>query len=420
MKKWWFVVIVMVSVFGFSVGAYAGCHNCEKCQDGYVDCSLVSGQGVDDPQCGTFDYDSDRTTNFNPSEWCDVSVSNPLDTCRVIFDICQCEDVETNFDVGQTIGIRMTLLINGVFAEADDGFYFAEPNWGTNVLETFDSLTAACTATGQKTKSFGTVTYYDNADGSVGNVVTPRDGIGACPVAAANQAVMMCTSQGQGFQIPQSIVTNQESKWWIDMLGMRIDPNILNNNELLSVKIELLNAQSGGICATCESICECIVDIAIVCCPDGFYNYCISFPYVIQQDTEWTTGIGLTYTMFDGTPWMPTITFTDREGVAFTATPTYTKGTVSFSVDELVTSSGWAPAAGPGWLNICLMITSPRAIIFAVSNVSDEPVRQNNMIASPFRSSPPIDALAYYMFILDDMMFGAAVHARQPSGIWAD
>jgi len=381
MKKWLVCAIAVMAVIGFSVGAYAGCHNCEKCKDGYVECTLTSGQGVDDPQCGTFDYDSDRTTSGNPSEWCSVSVRNPLDTCRVIFDICQCEDVETNFDAGQTIGIRMTLLINGVFAEADDGFYFAEANWGTNVLETFDSLEAACTAT-QQYDDFGTVKYYDNADASVAAEVTPRDGIGACPVAAANQAVMMCTAQGQGFQIPQSIVTNQESKWWIDMVGMRIDPNILHNQEQLSVKIELLNAQSGGICATCESICECIVDIAVVCCPVSATTNCIWFPYVMQQDEYWQTGFGLTASSFNGTSWTADVSFTDKTGTTFTDDDLeFTDGTVAISVDAWISGNGWEPAAGPGW--ICI------------------------------ESTESIGGLEYIMFMMEDMLFGAAVNPEE-------
>jgi len=381
MKKWLVIAIAVMAVFGFSIAAYAGCHNCEKCLPGYVECELTSGQGVEDPQCGTFDYDSTRTTSGNPSEWCSDSIRS-IDTCRVIFDICQCEDVEENFDSGQTIGIRMTLMINGVFAEADDGFYFAETPWGTNVLETFDSLDAACTADTQ-TKSFGTTTFYDDADAAVASVVTPRTGIGACPVDAANQAVMMCTDQGQGFTITSDVEINQESKWWIDMLAMRIDPNILHNSELLSVKIELLNAESGGICATCESICECIVDIATVCCPEEEAEAnCIWFPYVMQQDEYWQTGLGLTASSFDGTSWTADISFTDKTGATFTdEDKTFTDGTVAIDVDAWITAKGWEPAAGPGW--ICI------------------------------ESTESIGGLEYIMFMLEDMLFGAAVNPEE-------
>ena len=279
MKKWFVVSIAFLVVCGMSGIVQAGCHNCEKCPDGYLNCDIGAGQG-EEPECDFFDYECRCMAHLNnQGYWCNVSVGcGPLDTCRVIFDICQCEDVEENFDSGQTIGIRMTLMINGVFAEADDGFYFSQTPWGTNVLETFASLDEACAAETQ-TKSFGTTTFYDDADAAVASVVTPRTGMGGpCPVAAANQAVMMCTDQGQGFTITQAVEVNQQSKWWIDTPYFRIDPNILHNQELLSVKIELLNAESGGICATCESICECIVDIAIVCCPLSLYEDCSVLP----------------------------------------------------------------------------------------------------------------------------------------------
>ena len=386
MKKWLVVAIAVMAVFGMSAGAFAGCHNCEKCPDGYLDCDLTEAQG-EEAQCDYFDYENPGrwSSSSYAGDWCQISVDDPgvnddYETCRVLFDICQCDDPAGDFKEGDTISIRMTLLINDQPAPSDGGFYFADDTTTDAIpVQTFENEEDACTYIPGAMANFGNIEYFD----AEGNSATPYDGHD-CEIESPADAVILCSVQNAGYVVTAADVNDNRHWWWIDLPWMRIDPNILHNSEQLGVLIEFINAASGGICEECEVICQCVVDIAIVCCPPSENLGCIYFPYVLQQEAGWITGIGLSNLNFSGADWSPTITFTDKDGGTFDASPTYSEGTVAFSIDQLVTDNDWEPAEGNGWLKIVLSGTNPW-----------------------------IDAFAYYMFTLDDLMFGAAVHAKE-------
>jgi len=375
MKKLFVIAVAMMAVFGFSVGAFAGevCTTC-KCPIGNVPCDPGStGQDGVTPSCPYFDYESRAGYCYTTSSQSGIQES--LRNCKVLFNVCECPDPD-EFSSGATIGIRMTLLVDG--QDGENGAYWTNPDT-TNViiLEEFETEVDACAADTQP-DTFGDVEYFSKD----GTSKTPA-GMGTvdCVIPVANQASVLCSVAGAGYQVDEANVTNKEHIWWIDIPYYRIDPNVLHNNELISVHIELLGDTTGGICSSCDVICECVFDLAYVCCIPGTSSSCIYYPYVLQQETGWTTGIALTNLDFTGASWSPSIVFTDADGTAFTATPTYTKGTVAFSVDGLVTDEGWSPAAGAGWLQVTLL-------------------------------DAMVDGYQYNMSLTNNLMFGAGVLPR--------
>lgn len=345
MKKLLIFALALAAVFTFSQ-AFAVtfdpvCSGCgEKCDLGYIPCTADEYQGSTST-CPAFDYE----TRLN---YCTVAGTNGLPAttpdCRVIFNICNCPDPEQNFQEDDTINIRLTLLVDGSEAQ-----YSA--TWAQTTLENFGSyatLAAACIGTVQD-KSFGTV--YNLFD-YLGVPRTPIAGPGVCHIPLANAATVMMSTTG--YQITAADVAANLSHWWLNIPQFRIDPWVLHNGELISVLIELLSETSGGICGECDVICECEVPLAIVCCPTaGPSTDCIYYPYVLQQEEGWMSGIAVSNLGFvAGGSWTATFIFTDADGVVFTFSKTYTKGTVASNMDDLVAEAGWSPAAGAGWLKV--------------------------------------------------------------------
>jgi len=353
MKKLLVLFTVMVAVFGFSTGAFAApgdevCTNCKGCVVQHLPCTIDSGQDVT-PVCPGFEYDSFPGEPVRDG-YCEYNDS--LLNCKAIFNICNCEDPSI-FDVDETIGIRMTVLVDGVAGQL--GAYWADPDVDVIDMYTYGTEDGEpCDSTLGNFETFGAVTYWQS-NGTTPAV--PYDGTSCDPIPAGNQAVVLYSeTPTTGFTIGQADVDEKRHQWWINVPGMRIDRNVLHNGELISVKIELLAAGTGGICADCDAVCECIIDVAIVCCREPEYSTSMYFPYVLPGVTAWDTGIVVTNLNSHSVPaadMEATFTLTDATGAVFTYTKTdFTSVIWSGWLNSLLPEFDGTPAIGSGWLKV--------------------------------------------------------------------
>ena len=359
MKKLLVLITVMVAVFGFSTGAFAAwgdkiCTDCKGCVVEHIPCTIATGQGVK-PYCDDFEYDD---FPFKPDRdgYCEDYIE---DECPVIFNICNCKDPSI-FDVYAVIGIRMTVLVDGVAGQL--GAYWADPGINKIDMYTYGINDGDPCDTLGNLETFGTIDYWQSDRITH---ATPLNGLQPCdPIKAKNQAVVLFSeTPTTGYLIDGTDVAEKRHQWWIDIPGMRIDRNVLHDGELISVKVELLAAGSGGICADCDAVCECIVDVAVVCCdiiplPERFGMY---FPYVTDGG-DWNTGIVVT-NIGSMLPWAEatvapadmeaTLILTDVNGDQYTYTKDdFTTSNWAFDLGTLLPEFSGTPADGPMWLEV--------------------------------------------------------------------
>jgi hypothetical protein len=255
MKKLLVLLIVALALFGFSAGAFAQlldvCAPCKGCNPVAIAC------GSSQQSCA------------------------PITLCnREIFSICNCLNAGTTFVSGHRIGIRMTILVDGV--PGQNGAYWADPTSAEIHFSMYATQAAACDGTAF-TKTFGPGSFFKTA--ANGTAITtlplpvPRNDSGTCTVLPANQATMIVTDPAYGYVITDADELNKLSRWWMEIPRIRIDSGVLANGAKISIKIETLDQSTGGICADCVATCECTVLVAVYCAPDTTtYNTCM-FPY---------------------------------------------------------------------------------------------------------------------------------------------
>jgi hypothetical protein len=358
MKKFFMVTVALMAVFGFSSGLMAQeiCTNC-KCPDiGHVYCDVESGQGATNT-CNYFDYET-------RNGYCSDSQLGGLEKCRAIFNICDCPNAATYFKEGETIGVRMTILVDG--EPGQNGAYWSQPASANVRFDQFASATAACAAS-TVSDSFGPGKFFkypceDNIEILPAGLTADPD----CTVGVASQATVILTDPSEGYDITTDNQDDKESHWWIDIPVMRIDREEIAKGALISVKIELLNQESGGICSECASVCECIIDVAYVCCEDDIAlpmptNFGMYFPYVVDSGS-WHTGI-VVANIGSMMPWdaadvaaenmEATLILTDENGVKYTYAKTdFTTTNWAFNLGSLLAEFDGTPADGPMWLEV--------------------------------------------------------------------
>lgn len=298
MKKILVLLTLVVGLFGFSTGASAQLIDiCNSCKGG-TDLGNIACQGAQ-ANCDNVVFNYQTRLGYDDG----VPLYDYSSTrYRAIFNICNCETAGTSFVEGHRIGIRLTLLVNGVAGDGK-GAYWADPNSAniqfgmyakpedTCAVGAYLSLGAINDA-GQP-RAFGPGAFY-KADG-----ITPKTPIAdtfCTAVASANQAVTLVTNVDAGYKITSGDVLNKLSRWWIIIPNIRIDPTVLKNGETISVKIETLDQATGGICATCVATCECVIDVAKIC-PQGGSSTCF-FPYFTSttdatSDNPYWNGIAI-------------------------------------------------------------------------------------------------------------------------------
>ena len=350
-KKLLGLLTVMIAVFGFSTGAFAAwgdpiCKTCKGCPVGNIPCDIE--EQTEEHACNDFDYDSFYISPDNRHGYCTTNLA----PCRAIFNICNCEDLSF-FDAGATIGVRMTVLVDGVAGQL--GAYWAE-DAAALAMRTFDGTIPEdpCFDAGVLV-SFGLIDFF-KADKII--TATPLVSSSCDPIPAANQAVVLVSEAGEGYVIDATDVLEKRHKWWIDILPIRIDRNVLHDGELISVKIELLAEGVGGICAECDAVCECVIDVAYVCCTVAAKS--IYFPYVLPGSTSWSTGIVVTNLSSTIAPadMVATFTLTDSTGAKFTYVKSdFTTVVWSTWLNDILAEFDGTPATGAGWLKVSTNFT---------------------------------------------------------------
>ncbi len=365
MKKLLVLVTVMVAILGFSTGAFAAwgdpiCTSCTIAGDKTPDSVCVLGHiplipAANEMRCYDFDYDARYgycTASGNGTGNLDYNV-NP---CKLIFNICNCED-PTDFEAGQTIGIKMTIMVDG--APGENGAYWSAGAVANVAFDAHPSEADACADT-PLDRSFGAGKFFDSDGVEVLSFASNPD----CYVYDNERAVVILTNIDAGYQITPQDELDKVSHWVIDVAPIRIDPALFAGGEKISVLVELLNQESGGICADCTPVCECEIDVAIVGCVSEYDSGCIYFPYVIVRDEVdseqlWTTGItvsNVSSLFADATTVLPanaaiTYTLVDATGASFTKTV----GMAGILDVGILYTSGWTggtPAEGRAILRV--------------------------------------------------------------------
>lgn len=337
MKKLLVLLTLMVGVLGFSAGAFAGCDSCKGALRN-VDCTGAAQGGV----CTEFDYDTPLLP-ASGSGFC--TLPGPLDNYKAIFDICQCADPAYFSTAGNTVGVRMTILVDGL--EGELGAYWSDDTVVAPIaigLDVTGTTKLAACALGAYGQSFGPGAYYLSDETTPATPLTT----GACTVPAGNQTTVYST-----YNIPLSGYTVaggafEQSWWWMDIPPIRIDPAVLNSAELVSVKIEFI--EQFGICATC-ALCECVIPVAQVCCgaPAAAPR---TFPYFTSLTAgSWWNGIALVNTA--ATANSVTLTAFVQDGTTDTFTVSVPANSMFVDLLENITWAG----TGTGGLPLYIVAT---------------------------------------------------------------
>lgn len=338
-KKLLGLLTVMVVAFAFALPAAAYDEVCVECKcptPQLVPCPAEVPQA--DCYINPFDFETGAGYCYKHGS---------ATVCKACLDICECED-PTAFGSGDLIGIRMTILVND--QEGDHGAYWAEPGWDAeDNLELFESHDAQCDGTTQ-TENFGEVTFY------LADYVTagPPYGGSDCTVDDTEKVVRMLSNDNEGYTVTDVDILSNLSHWWIDIPEIRLTLDIAKCDKV-SVKIELLSERVGGICAECEPVCECIIDVAKACCDCGVVpEDCMYFPYVLTGSMPWMTGLVVTNLSSGAIADMEaTFTLTDDNGDVFTYTKTdFDTKVWAFNLDGVLADWGWAPLPGAAWLKV--------------------------------------------------------------------
>lgn len=342
MKKRTVLTILLAMVFALSFAWTAAaaetedaCIDCGKCPERQIACCVTVGQA--DPYATYFDYET--STGYCPNQ-------GRIDHCKVIFDLCECDDPNTNFVTDAPIGVHMTILNSGV--------YFTDDSVAVNTYTTSAEACLGGTSDYPWSWATGDMTYYDAA----GKEVTPMAIADAnpydCVVPCDAYAMELVTDVP--FVLPGELVTGQYKYWWIDLPAMVLNDPEIKGREGEMIRIEVcLQGVTGGICQDCNDICCCIIDLGTLCCEAyECQRTCIYFPYVVTGLTNigWSTGVAITNV--GGSPSMDlTLTITDSTGEKFVYTKEGHTATVwSFYIDAILSGFSGTPAAGPAMLEV--------------------------------------------------------------------
>jgi hypothetical protein len=267
---------------------------------------------------------------------------------RDIFAICNCLNAAVLIP-GKAVAVKMTILVNGV--PGDNGAYWSGTAAGVVLPATinFDSAAtaaAACASAAQPT-GFGAPSFFLQ-DGTTPAVPLATT---ACTVPAANRATILTT--------PASAYTiggTEGPYWWIDIPPIRIDPSILKNSELISVKVEIYDPTLPlPICPGCVvTICDCTIVVAQVCCTATTATT-LTFPYFTQLSYtgDWWNGLVIN----NPTAAAGSCALTARMKNAGTRTATVAVP-ANGAVVDLLSNAATFTWAGTGSLDMALTLTA--------------------------------------------------------------
>jgi hypothetical protein len=315
MKKLIVLIILSAAVFSLSTGALAqGAPVASTCSE------TIGMLPFYQPEQGTCTY-FDFQTGYG---YCLAGKS--VYSNKAIFALCNCPSTNEDFFTGSKIGVRMTILVNDLVGQR--GAYWATTD---NVIHfgKYESTDDACD--GVADFNFGPGHFYKTTDLTPSGYITPYTGT-ACDVPASQQATVYVTDQTVG---GYDILSGDygSTRWFVQIPPIRIDPAILHSREVIKVKVEFLNQNSGhGICANCSSVCAGEIIVAIVgtssctTCTYALVPTSSSFGYAGGSGTVVVTPSesGCSWSAVSNASW---ITITAPAGGLVTGT-----GTVSYSV----------------------------------------------------------------------------------------
>jgi hypothetical protein len=166
---------------------------------------------------------------------------------------------------------------------------------------------------------------------------------------------MIVTDPDAGYTITAYDQLTKLSYWLIDIPPIRISSSVLHNCEVISVKIETLDQSSGGICRDCNATCECIIDVAKVCCETPTMGSCL-FPYFasLTEPTAtqpWWNGIAIVNT--GSTAGTATLTAHQQDGATGTyTTPSIPAGSIFVRTLDSIAFEGSGLGDLPVWINV--------------------------------------------------------------------
>jgi hypothetical protein len=265
-------------------------------------CSTCTAPGVINRACPAeqyecyavpFDYeDNDQFYNY-----CD---DVDKDYRRVLFPACDCD----NFVEGDTIDIRMEILVNG--SVGDNGAYWAEYVDSIG-LSTYVSATAACQENIFDTGFQGAFDYlYYNSAGILTQGMP--DSSSDCFASATSDMQYRVTviqpdidDMTHGYTITQADDQGNLATWAIDIPWIKFDLNKVQAGDEISVRICLARTDAegdvdlGGICGDTGCCCTFVVG-TLGCCSDEYTaDNELIYPYATPMNSaDWWFGFVIT------------------------------------------------------------------------------------------------------------------------------
>lgn len=344
MKKLLVLLTVAVGIFAFGTGAVAQglldvCTPCFKCDPQIVGCPDQQGG-----TCPPFDYNTDPE-------------------CEAVFAICNCLDAGTVFVAGKRFGIRLTILVDGL--PGDNGVYWAGPNPTTINFAEYATQSAACGSTGYPS-NFGPIAFWkaDSTGHKTSEVTTLQSGVD-CEVASSARATIIesvLDDPTAGYTITTAEELAKLSYWVIDIPPMRIDSSLVSPDQKVQVKIEIIDMTSGGICADCLCVCECIIEVAVICPTHTSSATCL-YPYFTSptaptETQPWWNGIAITNT--GSSSCRATLTITQKDGTSTYETPVLAPGEIFVRALQQISPDfvGTVIPDEPLWISLSSTCTS--------------------------------------------------------------
>jgi hypothetical protein len=131
------------------------------------------------------------------------------------------------------------------------------------------------------------------------NEGTPADGCFAGNIESGNRVQVLQSEAVGDYSLTQLDVDSRLCMWVIDIPAMRLD-GTSRSGDIIKVKVRLLwNREKDLLCEHCiaADICECVVEVGIVCCNVKTSSEgCVFFPYVLQGFKEingWQSGVAI-------------------------------------------------------------------------------------------------------------------------------
>jgi hypothetical protein len=134
--------------------------------------------------------------------------------------------------------------------------------------------------------------------------------------------------------------------WWIDIPPIRIDPALIASGAKVQVKVNLLDNTGVTICGGC-TICECIIDVAQVCCAAAAPTTNLTFPYFAANTSFWR---GMAIVNPGTTAGTAVLTLHDVAGNTATATVSVPAGGMFVDSVDNITWTGSADVDGRSYI----------------------------------------------------------------------